>query len=136
MKWLLRSPLHSRFSDKFMLLSFKERKSGKRYSIPVEYFPERDDILYVITKQTNLWWKNLKGDIPVTVRIKNKVQNGTAEVFGNNDDVYARALNSLLIKYPDKTKSFKVSLDRDGKFNSKELAKAAQNKVVIKIQLS
>jgi hypothetical protein len=136
MKWLLRSPLHNRFSDKFMLLAFKGRKSRKEYSIPVEYFPEDGDIVYVITKQTNLWWRNLKGGVQVTVHIKNKVQNGKAEVFVEDVDLYTRALNSLFLKYPDKAKSFKVSQDSDGKFNSKELGKAAQNKVVIKITLT
>jgi hypothetical protein len=136
MKWLLRSPLHKRFSDKFMLLAFKGSKSGKGYSIPVEYFLEGDDMVYVITKHTNLWWRNIKGGVPVTVSIKNKIRNGIAEVFVNDVDVYTRALNSILLKYPDKAKSLKVSQDIDGKFNSKELAKAAQDKVVIRIKLT
>jgi deazaflavin-dependent oxidoreductase (nitroreductase family) len=136
MKWLLRSPFHNWFSDKFMLLSFKGRKSSKGYSIPVEYFPEGDDIVYVITKQKNLWWRNLKAGVPVTVSIKNKVQNGNAKVFVNDVNVYAKTLNALILKYPDKVRSTKVSQDNNGNFNSKELAKAAQNKVVIKIKLT
>ncbi len=135
-KWLLRSPLHNRFSERFMLLGFTGRKSGKAYSIPVEYFPENDDIVYVITKRENVWWKNLKGDVAVTLHIKNKVQTGNAEVFVNDVDKYAKALNALFLKYPEKAKSLKATQADYENTSSKELKEAAQNKVVIRIKLT
>jgi hypothetical protein len=37
MIWLLRSPLHKIASKNALLITFTERKSGKKYTTPVNY---------------------------------------------------------------------------------------------------
>lgn len=37
MKWILRSPLHGLINKSIMLITYTGRKSGKVYTIPVNY---------------------------------------------------------------------------------------------------
>jgi hypothetical protein len=72
---LLRSPLHGLLSKSLMLLSFKGRKSGKRYTVPVGYMQAGED-LFVFTHTR--WWKNLIGGAPVVLRLRGRDVSGTA----------------------------------------------------------
>ena len=78
MKVLLRSPLHRLVSNELMLLTFRGRKSGRRYTIPVGYI-QRGDRLYIFSHTP--WWKNLRGGAPVAVRLCGKNRRGTSEVM-------------------------------------------------------
>ncbi len=55
MKAVLRSPLSGRMGSMLMILSYNERKSGKRYHTPVGYHWEGDTI-FVYTHSP--WWHN------------------------------------------------------------------------------
>lgn len=66
---LLKSPLHGFVSDHLMLVTFTGRKSGKRYSTPVEYKREGDTIMFY-TRKERRWWKNLEGGAALTVRVQ------------------------------------------------------------------
>ena len=59
MSWVLRSPLHGMLSNGMMLITVTGRKTGKKYTTPVEYFRE-DGNLWVMTSRDRTWWKNLK----------------------------------------------------------------------------
>lgn len=74
MRVLLGSPLHWPLSRWFILLTWTGRKSGKRYSTPVSYVREGDDV-WVTTGDR--WWRNLAGGAPVTVRISGRWREGT-----------------------------------------------------------
>lgn len=53
---ILHSPLHRLASNRFLILAFTGRTSGKPYSLVVAYWPQRDhiDVLCLTA-----WWKNL-----------------------------------------------------------------------------
>lgn len=77
MKWLLRSPFHGIVSRSYMLLTFTGRKSGKVYSIPVQYAQE-GRTLYVMSSRGYVWWKNLRGGAAVQIRLRGKDVRGRA----------------------------------------------------------
>ena len=54
---VLRSPLHRAMSDKYLLLTFTGRKSGKRHTTPVAYLKEGETLLMTADSP---WWKNLR----------------------------------------------------------------------------
>lgn len=74
---LLRSPLHGRLSHSMLLLSFRGRKSGKRYTLPLGYV-QHNDRLFVLTHSP--WWKNLRGGAPVLMRLQGRNVGGTASI--------------------------------------------------------
>lgn len=69
MKWLLRSPLHGLISKNIMLLTYTGRKSGKVYTVPVNYVRQSDH-LSVVSYRHRTWWRNLRGGAPVTLLIQ------------------------------------------------------------------
>lgn len=77
--WILNSPLHRLLSSRVLLLTLKGRKSGKTYTIPVEYLCEGDAV-FVTTLQSRVWWRNLQGGAPVTVRMHGQDFPGHAQV--------------------------------------------------------
>ena len=60
---LLRSPAHGVLSDKLLLLTFTGRKTGRRFSIPMNYTEQGDKILLVPqSPERKTWWRNLRGE--------------------------------------------------------------------------
>lgn len=75
---LLRSPVHRVVSNSLMLLSFRGRKTGKRYVIPVGYL-EQGSQLFLFSHAG--WAKNFRGGAPVRVRRRGERCAGTATVI-------------------------------------------------------
>lgn len=86
--FLLRSPLHFLVSGRVMLITFVGRKSGSVYTTPVEYCRDNERIVFFI-KRERVWWKNLRGGAPVTVRIAGRDLNGQAQVITDADVIQA-----------------------------------------------
>ncbi len=61
---ILRSPLHRLLSDRLVLLTYRGRKTGKRYTIPVGYAREGDAL---VVPSAHAWWRSLRWGAPVTV---------------------------------------------------------------------
>jgi hypothetical protein len=78
MMGLLRSPLHGLMDQSLMILIFKGRKSGKRYQIPVGYLPDNGR-LYLFSHSA--WANNFRGGAPVAMRLRGKLQRGTARII-------------------------------------------------------
>jgi deazaflavin-dependent oxidoreductase (nitroreductase family) len=97
MKWLLRSPLHGVVSGRYLLLTFTGRKTGTIYTTPVQYARE-GALLYIITSEGYVWWKNLRGGAPVQVRLRGADYHGDAETMTDPDaivEVVGRVYPSL-----------------------------------------
>jgi deazaflavin-dependent oxidoreductase (nitroreductase family) len=67
---VLRSPAHHVLSRSTLLLRYRERKSGREYTIPVQY-AENDGqlVLYAMGAEGKQWWRNLRdGEVDVLLR--------------------------------------------------------------------
>src|SRR5690349_4264399 len=80
---MLRSPLHGALSASTLILSFRGRKSGKQYTFPVGYYAHESDTLYIIPLHP--WWKNLQGNVPVTIWLKGRKYSATADAAQGDD---------------------------------------------------
>jgi F420H(2)-dependent quinone reductase len=130
---LLRSRLHHWRSDTDMLLIFKGRKSGKKYTVPVCYIQE-GDVISCITKVG--WWRNLQGGVPVTVCVKGRDLQGTADTVVDDQETIARVMGQLLEAAPVGHKYYAVPAGPDGRATWEELMKAAAFTVLIRITLA
>ena len=117
MKFVLRSPMHGLVDKQILLITFTGRKSGKTYTTPVSYSQSGDQV--VIFTHAD-WWKNLRGDAPVSVHIRGQELQGLAE---------------HLRKVRSDAKYYGVTFDADGNPRSEEVEKAAQAAVMIRIKL-
>ncbi|MFQ6085544.1 MAG: nitroreductase family deazaflavin-dependent oxidoreductase [Candidatus Bathyarchaeia archaeon] len=129
-RWILGSPLHGLVSKNMMLITLTGRKSGKRYTVPVNYVRE-DDVFFVVSYRHRTWWRNLRGGAPVTVRVKGQELKAVGESIEDKEAV-AAGLLAYLQKVPYYAKYFQVTLESDSQPNSEEVARAAQNRVMIR----
>jgi hypothetical protein len=132
LKLLLRSPLHRLVSRGTMLISYTGRKSGRRYTTPVNYLRDGDTIL-VVSQAARTWWRNLRGGAPVTLLIAGSELRGIAECYEDPQRV-AAGLLVLLRQLPAFRKYANIALTADGQpVRSGDLAQLAQGKVIVRI---
>jgi len=132
MRPLLRSPLHRVVSKKIALLTFTGRKSGRTYALPLSYVQD-GRTLYFGTETP--WYRNLRGGVPVTVRLRGKMYAGTAEVI--EDEAGLRtAYRTILTHDPGYGRFINVSLGPDGEPPYEAVAAArARGLVAIRVEL-
>ncbi|HEU5100879.1 MAG TPA: hypothetical protein VFU22_17740 [Roseiflexaceae bacterium] len=90
---LLRSPLHGLLSGMLMLLSYKGRKSGKVYTIPIGYFVWDEGELMAFTSAR--WWTNLRDGAPVTLLLKQQQLQAVPTVIHEREAV-SRTLEEFI----------------------------------------
>lgn len=128
---LLRSPLHSLLDGRFLLISFYGRKSGKRYTTPINY--ARDGDTFILTTDSP-WWKNLRGGAAVTLCVRGRTTAGVAEVSADCD-VVREALEQLLRAVPWYGKFAGVRLGPDGRLDPAAAAAAVRaGRVAIRVR--
>lgn len=122
---VLRSPAHRLLSGSVLLLGFVGRKSGRRYSVPVGYVLEGEDVVCFTGKAWSGWWKNLGGGAPVVLRLGGRELRCWTEV-ATDEGVVARELGVFLLKYPKSAKRYGVHLDAKGRPDPKDVAAAVR----------
>ncbi len=132
MRFILRSPMHGMVSNSILLITFTGRKSGKTYSTPVSY-SQHDDQVYVFTHST--WWKNLRSDVPVTVRVRGRDLQGLPEPIAEDKPAVAAGLAAHLRQVPSDARYYGVTFDANGTPRAEEVAKAVQTVVMLRIRL-
>ena len=95
LKLLLSSPFHRLISGSLMVLAFRGRKTGRRYTLPVGYLQNGDRLL-VFTHSR--WWKNLRGGAPVTVRLRGRTLEGVATPI-DDPQAIASATQQLVARH-------------------------------------
>jgi len=130
---ILRSPLHPLMSNKYLLLTFTGRKSGRRYTTPVAYL--REDDAFLMTTDSP-WWKNLSGEdrpgVPVTLRVKSRDYEGTGEAVTDHAEV-TRVLGRFLEEQPGYARFVSVKRGAEGRVDPSELQQAARGRVVVRV---
>lgn len=80
MKWALTTPGIQRLVGKGVaLLSFRGRKTGLLYTIPLSYHRQNNTVT-VITKKDRKWWHNFESPIDVEIRLAGEVYSGRAQI--------------------------------------------------------
>jgi len=73
----LRSPDHAPHSRRDLLITVTGRKSGRQYTIPLNYRRTPEDTLVLGTEGD--WWRNLEGGADVTVLVAGETLRARAE---------------------------------------------------------
>ena len=132
MKLVLHSPLHGMISKSILLFTFIGRKSGKIYTTPVCYSQYGSQV-HIFTHAS--WWKNLRSDIPVTLRIQGQELQGLPEPIVDDKKAVAAGLMEHLRHVPSDAKYYGVTFDDNKNPRAEEVEKGAQTVVMIRIGL-
>jgi len=132
MKFMLRSPMHGMVSRTVLLITFTGRKSDKTFTTPVSYSQDGDQV-YVFTHA--VWWKNLRRDTPVTLRIRGCEFQGLPEPVAEDKQAVAAGLMAHLQKVPSDARYYGVTFDDRRNPKADQIEKAVQTVVMIRIRL-
>jgi deazaflavin-dependent oxidoreductase (nitroreductase family) len=135
---ILRSPLHRLFSGSILLITYHGRKSGKAYSIPVQY-AQADKLVYILpgAPEQKMWWRNLRGGAPVQLRLCGQDLSARAEVLtgdAHGDEIRA-ALDSYLRRFSAAARIYQVRRTPAGNFDAADLQTAARQMIVVRVAL-
>ena len=84
---VLRSPLHVFMGDT-MLITVTGRKTGRRISLPVNFY--RDGLnLWVISSRNRTWWRNLVHGAVVTILVHGRQFSGYGDAILDQETVAA-----------------------------------------------
>lgn len=127
---LLRIPvLHRLLSNQILLLSFKGRKSGKPYTIPLGYTREGDRVI-ILTKSFRGWWHNFESLTPVELLIAGERRYGTAQAI-NHLESSIKALSDVLKLYPYQADFYGLSKEA----TTEDIRRVAAKLIVIRVTL-
>jgi len=131
MSWILRSPIHGVLSNGMMLITITGCKTGKKYTLPVGYYPE-DGNLWVITSRDRTWWKNLRGGAEVSLLLKRQPISAFAEPELDAKTVEAR-MHQYLSHVPQAARQMGIRME-NGKANEEDITRTARNRLFVRIK--
>lgn len=131
-KWLLRSPLHGIMSGNTVVLHYQGRKSGRAYSLPVNYV-QSGQTLYLISSPDRTWWRNLRDGAQVQLELRRQVRQGWGEVLSG--EAATNGLTELVKAAPGFARYLKIRMDKDGRPDQQDIIAAARERVILRVQL-
>lgn len=131
-RFILASPLHGMMSSALLVLTFRGRKSGKDYAVPVAYVQEGERLLIATDSK---WYKNLVGGASVNVRLRGQKRNGRADVITTVEGL-EQAFHTMLSRSPMLGQIVGLGQAADGTvIHNDVLAAHARGFVVVQIHL-
>jgi len=130
MSWVLHSPFHGMLSNGMMLITVTGRKTGKKYTTPVEYFRQNGN-LWVMTNRDRTWWRNLTGGAEVSLLLKRKPVTAIAEPDLDEKAVEMR-MHEYLQHVPQAAKPLGIRIE-NGNANAEDIARSAKDRLFVKI---
>jgi hypothetical protein len=131
MKILLRSPLHGIMSKNTLLVTFIGWKSGNVYTTPTNYSQD-GEIIRIVSFRYRVWWQNLVGKAPVTLRLRGEDVRGDADVLTDDRSV-AQGLRAYLQPMLSFSKYFDIDLDENGQLITEDIHEAAKTRVIVEV---
>jgi deazaflavin-dependent oxidoreductase (nitroreductase family) len=115
---LLRTPGLSRVTGRRLVtLYVAGRKSGRRYTVPVSYLAQGDDLLI----GTSFGWaRNLRTGEPVAFRFKGKIRLADVQTLTAEPDIVT-AYAHMAAANPAFARFSRVHVDQDGNANYRDL---------------
>jgi hypothetical protein len=129
--WLLRSPFHGILSNGMMLVTVTGRKTGKNYTLPVEYYRE-NGYLWVMTSRDRTWWRNLRGGAKAALLLKRKPITAFAEPE-LNENIVAAQIRNYLQRRPQAAKPLGIRV-KDGILNAGDVERFSRERLFVKIK--
>lgn len=95
---VLRSPLHSLLSRDLLVLTYRGRRSGRTFALPLSYVVLGEH-LYLCTRDS-LWARNLQDEPTVEVVLRGRPVPATAHVLDPGSDEALAGLRAFLTRNP------------------------------------
>jgi hypothetical protein len=138
MVWLLRSPLSRLVDRSVMLITVRGRRTGRMYTLPVQYAAVGHTIWVVPgDHERKTWWRNLVGETPVALLVRGGEIYGSAQVFTGRSDPaeVEQGLRTYLDRFPRVASRFGVTHEH-GDIDGERLRDLVKRSVIVRIVLN
>lgn len=133
---LLRSPLHPLLSPGLLLLNVTGRHTGRRYSIPVGYQHDGDDLVVMVSEaRRKQWWRNYYEPGAVSVRVRGRERPGRAELVAPGSEEFCALVERTLQRMPWMRRVFRVDYDADAGLRGDQLDRLGEEVAIVRIRL-
>ena len=137
-KLILRSPFHGWMSASVLLITYRGRKSRRKFTLPVQYVQDGNNI-YILPgyAERKTWWRNLKDGVDVQVMLKGQTKLGRGILLEHEVDgaEILKAFGLYLRHIPPSAKIHNVRIETDGQPNPNDLRKAVKDILMIRVGL-
>ena len=138
-RWLLRSPFHRLLSRKILLITVRGRRTGRAYTIPVQYV-RTGAMLYVVpgAAEHKTWWRNLRGGAEVRLLVQGHRCVGTADVLTGRDDpdTFTNGLARYRQRFPRAARARQVRAGTGGIPAPSDVRDAAARLPLVRISIA
>lgn len=133
---LLRSPLHPVASKGLMVLGWSGRKSGRRFTIPVGYQRDGDDIVVLLSKPAEKsWWKNFRTPWPARLHVQGRTLEATGRWIAPDSDAFYTPIETTLRRLPWMGSQFGgIALGGDGRLSEADRRTACEKVGVVRFE--
>lgn len=132
--FFLRSRWHGAVSKDIVLIQFTGRKSGRVYTTPVSYIQD-GDVVKIFTDANGKWWKNFQHGAPIKLWLQGREVQGTGEAVTDHAKIVPE-VKDFLERVPRDASLYGIKLDQNGSLSLDAAAHAAEDTVMIRIQLA
>ena len=114
MRTLLKSRFHRLASRDITILSYRGRKTNRRYETPLSYVYRQQDILLLSSYNTR-WWQNFTDEpYPVELLVKRKTLRGMATLHSGQSEFLSSNVAFFLKQLPRDASIYSVKMDSAG----------------------
>ncbi len=132
--WILHSPLHPLLSVGLMLITVTGRRTGRRYTIPVGYQRNGDEITVLISKaRRKRWWRNYLEPRPVELHVHGRMLHGEARVVPGSSEEFRAAMDATFRRLPFMGRQFGINYARRTGLSDDQWKTVADAGAVVKI---
>ena len=131
---LLRSPWHGLLSQKVLLLTYTGKKSGRVFTLPVEYVAD-GEVIYILvgSPDQKTWWRNLRGGAQVKLLVRRQPFTAHAEIVSGNTDGVIHGLQANFNRFPASARAQGIQRSADGVIARDDLAQAATSAIMVRL---
>lgn len=134
--WILRSPFSRLLDRSVMLISVKGRRTGREYTLPVNYADD-SGMIWVLPgyPDRKTWWRNLDAESSVRLLLRGRDLHAKAHAFRGDRDpaTVSEGLRAYLRRFPGSARAAGIENDDGAGITEERLARAAEHAVMVRI---
>jgi hypothetical protein len=136
MRALLRSPIHGVASKHLCILSYRGRRTGRKFETPLS-FMRVGNLVRLLSSRETRWWLNFKDEaVDVEVEIARETFKGKALSILEDGDRLRNGVRTFLTEVPRDAVVYGIKLDGDRKPRESDIETAAGHVVLVEIELA
>jgi hypothetical protein len=138
-RMILRSRFHRWMSASVLLITYRGRKSGKEFTLPVQYVQD-GHFIYIVPgmPERKNWWRNFRESTPVRLTLRGEELSGKGMLLdpATQREEIVTDIGVYLRGFPSLAGSYHIRRSTGGGWESADLNQAAENAVMIRVELN